>query len=354
MKFSDITTTAAVLVTPKKPLEIINNIKVPLPLTGQVLIKIHYAGLCHSQLMEINGKRGEDKFLPHMLGHEGVGEVIQIGDGVTKVKPGDQVVLGWIKGDGLDGGGCQYETQDGTIINAGAIAAFTQYAIVSENRVVLKPESTPEQLSVLYGCAVPTGLGMALNNIDKSEGKTIAFLGLGGIGISSLLSVKLHQFDKVIAIDVNPDKLTLAKSLGATHTINPKESDISEEVKLLTDGLGVDYCFESAGRVATIEQAFEIVRRGGGKCIFASHPPFGEKIQIDPFELICGKSIEGTWGGSVQPDQDIKKFGGYYQEGLLPLEKLVSKTYKLDAINEAVDDLKNQRVVRALVECVVD
>ena len=132
----------------------------------------------------------------------------------------------------------------------------------------------------------------------------------------------------------------MAKQLGATDAINASLVDPVAEVLKLTHGMGVDYSFESAGRVKTIEQAFSMVRKNGGKCIFASHPAVGHKISLDPFDLICGKKIEGTWGGDSIPDQDINKFDDYYQKKMLPLEKLISKKYDLQNINHAIDDLK--------------
>ncbi|MDP1574212.1 MAG: zinc-binding dehydrogenase [Coxiellaceae bacterium] len=345
------TMTAAVLTEHGKPLSLFDNILIPKPNKGQVLVKMTFAGLCHSQLMEIDGKRGEDKYLPHLLGHEGVGTVVEIGEGVTKVKPSDEVILGWIKGKGLEGGGSQYKTTDGLMINSGSVTTFSEYSLVSENRLTLKPENTPSELAVLYGCAVPTGLGMVLNAVPENFTGNVGFVGLGGIGLSALLSAKLRTFNKVIAIDVNPEKLALAKELGATDVINPLETNTHETIKALTNNMGLDYCFESAGSVKTIELAFELTRRSGGQCIFASHPPASEKIALDPFELICGKHISGTWGGQSIPDNDIKKFDDYYKKGLLPLDKLISKQYALENINEAIIDLKNKKIVRALIQC---
>ncbi|MDX2346807.1 MAG: zinc-binding dehydrogenase [Legionella sp.] len=345
------TFSAAVLMKTSEPLQIINNICMPTPKKGQVLVKIRYAGLCHSQLMEIKGARGEDKYLPHMLGHEGVGQVVAIGEGVSKVNLEDTVVLSWIKGEGIDAGGAQYQTTDGLIINSGAITAFSEYALVSENRLLLKPAGTPDKLSVLYGCALPTGFGMVVNNLPEQATGHIGFLGLGGIGISALLAAKLYDFSQVIVIDVNPDKLALAKTLGATHAINARDPDFIEQIYQLTDGVGLDYCFESAGKAETIEKAYALTRRQGGLCIFASHPPHGDKIQLDPFDLICGKNIRGTWGGETQPERDIKQFSGLYDKGQLPLDALISQSYRLDEINEAVNDLTQQNIVRALIDC---
>lgn len=343
---------AAVLIKQNEPLAILNNVLVPKPKKGQALVKIAFAGLCHSQLMEIDGKRGEDKHLPHLLGHEGVGEIIEIGEGVTKVTPGDEVVLGWIKGEGLEGGASQYQTADGLIINSGSVTTFSEYAIVSENRLTKKPKNTPIKLAVLYGCAIPTGLGMVLNSVPEHFVGSVGFIGLGGIGLSALLSAKLRRFKKVIAIDVNSEKLKLAMDLGATHVINPMEDNVQTAIKKITNNLGLDYCFESAGSVKTIELAFELIKSNGGNCIFASHPPAHEKITLDPYALICGKHIHGTWGGDSIPDNDITQFDEYYQHGLLPLNKLISKQYSLENINDAIADLKNKKTARALISCI--
>ena len=342
---------AAVLQQTAKPLVLMNDITFPTLSKGQVLVKIRYAGLCHSQLMEIQGLRGEDKYLPHMLGHEGVGIVVAIGEGVSKVKPNDEVVISWIKGDGIDAGGTQYKTTQGLTINAGATTAFSEYAVISENRLVLKPKNTPEQIAVLYGCAVPTGFGMVINNIPSDAKGCIAFVGLGGIGMSALLAARFFDFEKVIAIDINEDKLLLAKQSGATHLINAQREDPVKAVNQWTNNRGVDYCFESAGSVKTIEQAYALIRKQGGQCIFASHPPATEKIMIDPFDLICGKNIKGTWGGEVKPDHDVRRFDAWYTQGRLPLEQLISKEYHLNDINEAVEDLHQRRIIRALINC---
>ena len=151
---------AAVLKNINIPLEV-SNLEIPPLVTGQILVKIAYSGVCRSQLMEVRGGRGEDPWLPHLLGHEGSGIVISVGDGVTKVKPGDEVVLGWVKGEGLDAPGAQYKLGD-QIINSGRVTTFCNYSVVSESRVVKKPEGLPFDEAVLFGCALPTEAGMAL------------------------------------------------------------------------------------------------------------------------------------------------------------------------------------------------
>lgn len=342
---------AAVLSRLNEPLDVIAGIRFNAPRRGQVLVKLAYSGVCHSQLMESRGRRGVDPYLPHLLGHEGTGKVMEVGEGVTKVKPGDKVVLGWIKGSGLDGGGARYECDNlPHVINAGGVTTFNEYALASENRLVPLPAGVPMDLAVLFGCAVPTGAGIITNDLRPAPGSTMAVFGLGGIGLSALMATMLFSCAKVIAVDVAEDKLELARSFGATHTIDASRSNVIEEIRALTNNAGVDFAVEASGQARVIEQAFESVRRAGGTCVFASHPEHGERISIDPYELICGKQLRGSWGGSSNPDRDIPVFAALYREGRFPLEKLIGKRYPLSAINQALEDLESRRVARPLIE----
>jgi S-(hydroxymethyl)glutathione dehydrogenase/alcohol dehydrogenase len=342
---------AAVLTRLDEPLEIVSGIECPPPGRGQVLVKLAYSGVCHSQLMEARGRRGADPYLPHLLGHEGTGKVVAVGEGVGKVEAGDLVVLGWIKGRGLDGGGVRYRCAClGQDVNAGGVTTFNEYALVSENRIVPLPAGMPLDVGVLLGCAVPTGAGIVTNDLRPASGSSIALFGMGGIGMSALMATMLFECAQVVAIDVSPEKLALARSFGATHTIDASKVNPVEEVRSLTKGLGVDYAVEASGRARVIEQAFESVRRGGGVCVFASHPEHGTRISIDPYELICGKQIRGSWGGASDPDRDLPVFAQLYREGRLPLEKLITKRYRLLDINEALGDLEQERVGRPLIE----
>jgi S-(hydroxymethyl)glutathione dehydrogenase/alcohol dehydrogenase len=164
------------------------------------------------------------------------------------------------------------------------------------------------------------------------------------------MATMLFECSKVIAVDLTAEKLELARSFGATHTLNAAKANVVAEIHALTFGVGVDYAVEASGQSSVIEQAFESVRRGGGLCVFASHPENGNRISIDPYELICGKQIRGSWGGSSSPDRDIPMFAKLYCDGKLPLDKLITKRYPLDAINDALDDLEHHRVGRPLIE----
>ena len=171
-----------------------------------MLVKVEYSGVCHSQLHEIRGRRGPDRFLPHTLGHEGSGIVIQIGPGVNKVQPGDHVVLSWIKGTGADVPSSSYDSAEGTI-NSGAISTFMEHAVVSENRLTVISKSMPLREAALLGCAIPTGAGTVLNTAQLRAGQSIAIFGLGGIGLSAVLGARMANADPIIGIDVLDHKL---------------------------------------------------------------------------------------------------------------------------------------------------
>lgn len=340
-------TSAAVLVEVAKPLQLIDSIIIPPVSFGQVLVKIAYSGFCHSQLMEAAGKRGHDKYLPHLLGHEATGIVIDVGEGVTKVKPGDRVVLGWIKGIGHDVKGAIYDSPIGKI-NSGPVTTFNEYSVVSENRCYLLPNNLSMQEGVLLGCALPTGMGIVKNQICPNENTSIGILGLGGIGMSALMAAVTLPHREIIAIDTNPEKLATAEKLGASSCLNPKFDDLSERIREITDGRMLDFLVEAAGTIKTIELGFSLINLNSGHCIFASHPSSGDKLQIDPFELICGKKITGSWGGDSKPE-DICCFVSE-KKAHFDLAPFMKSQYKLDDINQAMSDLENQKILRAILE----
>lgn len=315
---------------------------------GQVLVRVLYSGVCRSQLMEVRGGRGEDTWLPHLLGHEGTGIVLATGPGVSKVVPGDQVVLGWIEGDGLGASGLQFESGSGQV-NAGSVTTFCTHSVVAENRIVVLPEGVPLDAAVLFGCALVTGAGMVLNQVRPAPGSCLVVFGLGGVGLSALMAARVCNLERIIAVDVSEDKLATAIQFGADHVVNPNKEDPVRAVQELTDGRGADYCLEAAGRTDTIEQAFDMVRQRGGRCVFASHPQSGRKIQLDPHDLISGKKIEGSWGGASKPDRDIPRLAQLYSQGQLPLEALIGKRYRLEQVNDALEDLEKPEVFRPLL-----
>jgi S-(hydroxymethyl)glutathione dehydrogenase/alcohol dehydrogenase len=341
-------TEAAVLVELNQPLR---HARVELPelRPGQVLVEVAYSGVCHSQLHEIRGRRGPDRYLPHTLGHEGSGVVRAVGAGVEKVQPGDRVVLTWIRGQGADVASSGY--QEGPAkINSGPLSTFMRHTVTCENRVVRLPPEMPLREAALLGCALPTGAGIVINMTAAGAGESLAVFGAGGIGLSAVLAARMLGADPLIAVDVVEGKLAEALRLGATHAINARERDPLPAIRELTQGRGVDYAVEAAGRRETMEAAFRSVRDQGGLCILAGNLPHGEQIAIDPFDLIRGKRIAGAWGGATRPDEDVPRYVRWFLEGRLPMNELISREYRLEEINAALDDLEQGRVVRALVD----
>ncbi len=315
-------------------------------------MRILYSGICRSQLNEMKGLKGEDKYLPHALGHEAGGIVEEIGSGVTHVKNGEHVVLSWIKGLGMDVPSTKYLKGDETI-NAGAITTFGEYQVVSENRVTPIAEKMPLDKATLLGCALPTGGGIVLNQIKPTPGSSIAVIGAGGLGLSAILLADLMNCTPIIAVDINNEKLKLAQRLGATETVNSSKIDFAWAILDITHGKGVDYVVETAGLVETIEKSLECVKWdiwNGGLVVNAGNPPHGEKISIDPF-VLKGKRIAGSWGGLTKPERDIPLYVDLYLAGKLKLDELITNRFRFDEINRAFELMGNGELVgKAILE----
>lgn len=337
-------TTAAVLEKINAPL-VFQELDISPLKPGQVLVEVHYSGICHTQLNEIKGLKGEDKFLPHTLGHEGSGIVLEIGPQVTKVKPGDSVIMTWLKGKGLDVPSTQYQGKNG-IVNSGAISTFLSHAVIAENRLV-PFKDFPMDLAALLGCAVPTGMGMVFNELKPEAKASIAIWGAGGIGSCAIMAAAAMHCDPIIAIDIHDSKLEMAKQFGATHTIDGREDPIAQILEI-TKGKGTDYGIEAAGTIKTMESGYAAIRKNGGKFLIAGNPPQGQKISIDPFDLICGKKISGSWGGASELSRDMSHYISLYKSDKLPIHKLVTHTLRfLDieiALKESISN-KNSRVL---------
>lgn len=338
---------AAILKKNNKPLELIKftppNLK-----KGQLLVKIYYSAICRSQLMEIEGLRGVDKYLPHMLGHEGSGVVVEVGKDVTKFNKGDEVVLSWIKSTGLETGGGTLDA-DGMKINYGPISTFSNYSIISENRLIKKPEGFSFKLATLFGCALPTGSGIVKNEIKMKNNSSVAIIGLGGIGMAALLMCIALNKKNIVAIDNSEERLSQAKKFGIAITLNANDINLQDKIQKIFP-CGIDFCIEAAGFVKSIELGFSFLNKKTGSLVFASHPKEGDFIKINPHELISGKKIKGSWGGSVKPDKDIPEFGKIFSPYKDKLNQLISKVYSLNEINIALDDMRNKRVLRPLIK----
>jgi S-(hydroxymethyl)glutathione dehydrogenase / alcohol dehydrogenase len=339
-------TEAAILVELAKPLEVVE-LEMPAIKPGQVLVEIAFSGVCGSQVNEAMGLKGEDKWLPHCLGHEATGTVLETSGGVTKVKAGDRVVLSWIKGSGIEAGGAVY-TWGGRKVNAGAVTTFQRHALVSENRLSLLPASLSLETAVLLGCAAPTGMGAVMNVLGARAGDSVAIFGTGGVGLNACMAAAFAGAVPVIGIDISPARRELAKRYGCTHVIDPAAGDVLAQVRAIVPG-GVDFAVEATGIPQVMTQALEVTRQQGGRAVVIGNAKAGAMLDLSPGIFNQGKSLLGTWGGDSVPDRDYPRFAKLLATNRFPLSDLLSRPYRLDQANEALADLMAGKVGRPLI-----
>jgi alcohol dehydrogenase len=324
-----------------------------------VLVRIRAAGLCHSDLSTINGDRPRE--MPMVLGHEAAGEVLTCGAGVTAFKPGDHVILVFVPSCGacpmcsegrpalcepgaaangagtLLSGATRLTLKGQRVLHHVGVSAFAEHAVVSQKSLVKIDKSLPFAEAALFGCAVITGAGAVINTAKVPPGTTAAVVGLGGVGLMSLLAAKMSGCRQVIAIDRLDDKLK--------HASDP---DAVEQVKALTSG-GVDFAFEMASSVKALELAYKITRRGG-TTVTGSLPHPSHRFELPATQLVAEeRTIKGSYVGSCVPSRDIPRFIALYQQGLLPVDRLMSERITLDDINIGFDRLADGVSVRQII-----
>lgn len=331
----------ALVLKSKNKIDLEKNIKLPKLLDNKILVKIFYSGLCRSQIMEIEQKRGNDQYLPHLLGHEATGKVIDIGKKVKTLKVGDYIVLSWINSKGLASGGIKYSHKN-NFINAGPVTTFSNYSIVSENKCTKIPRNFPKDTGVVFGCAALTGMGMVINEVNLKKSDDVLLIGFGGIGFFAYAAILSKKVNNLYILENNKEKKKILNKLKFNHIV-------SEYNFLKKNNKKFDYCFDATGSVKAIELGFDLLKNEG-KLIFASHPPKNQKISLDPFELIKGKKIIGSWGGKSDPNRDILKFYKILKK-LNFMRYLKTKTYKLQEIRKAIADLKKGKVLRPIIKC---
>lgn len=335
---------AAVLADTEKIL--VCGVEMPRLDESQVAVEMLYSGVCGSQLMEFLGHRGEDRYLPHLFGHEGVGVVRDVGRGVSKVEPGQRVALTWIKGQGLDCPPITLQSEIG-LINAGQVSTLTEIAVVAESRVFAIEDDVSDRLAVLLGCALPTGVGMVLNSFDVRVHHRVGVFGLGGVGSSALLALQALGVRCLVVTDTNQNKREWASGIDVAKVIDPGDGPISDQLEQA--GIPeLDLVFDCSGSVKSIESGFESLSCHGS-LVFASHPPTGQKISLDPHQLISGKSIKGSWGGDLVPETHshliLETLGSLDQRA----DSLLSKSYGLNEVEVALNDLRRGEVLRPLI-----
>ncbi len=330
---------AAVLVESGKPLEIVE-LKLPEQLeAGQVLVKVHYSGICGSQINEIAAKKGEDKYLPHLLGHEGVGVVLETGPGVTQVKKNDRVVMHWrVNEKGMQSQPPKY-WWDKKQVNAGWVTTFNEKAIVSENRLTVIDDDIDARLAPLFGCAITTGLGVVNNDAEIKLGQSVIVFGLGGIGLNIVQGADLVSAHPIIGVDLVAEKISLAKKFGLTHGILASSATLRQDLSQIVGVNGADVVIDTTGNCRVIEMAYELTQPKG-KTILVGVPKENELISIYSLPLHFNKILKGSHGGQSVPDRDIPRYMKLWRAGKLKLGGLVSHEYPLIKINEAIDAIK--------------
>ena len=339
---------AAILVEQNTPL-VVADVILPERLSfGQVLVKVHYSGICGAQINEIEGAKGPDKFLPHLLGHEGSGIVMEIGAGVKTVKKGDHVVMHWRPSDRLQSETPSY-SWNGQRVNAGWVTTFNEYAVVSENRLTTIPENFDMKLAPLFGCAVTTAMGVINNDAQLKIGQSVVIFGLGGVGVNIVQAADMVSAHPIVGVDLFESKLEMARRFGATHGFNSnKTPDLGAEIRNIVGQNGADVVVDTTGNSRVIELAYELTHPDG-KTVLVGVPRKGDNISIYSLPLHFRKVLTGSHGGNAEPHVDIPRYVRLHHAGKLKLDGLITHEFRLDQINEAIEMLKNGRVGRCVI-----
>lgn len=348
--------TAAIVEEFNKPL-VVEQLEIPALKCGQVLVQVYCSGVCGAQLGHIAGVKVKKEFLPFLLGHEGGGEVIDVGSSVRHVKTGDRVVLHWRSGVGIESEFPKYTRQDGSTVGAGLVTTFNDYAVVSENRITRIPKDIPYEIAALMGCCVTTGLGLINNEAHLKIGESIAVFGCGGVGLSVIQGASMVSGNPIIAIDLSDDKLSLAKECGATHTINSRHIDVCSGIeKYIMDSPAiVDVCVDTTGNTECIEMAYNMTRAGGRTIMVGQPKPGQDFVFRNPVQHFNGKMLMDSEGGQTDPSTDINRYLGLYRQGKFDPEKLISLNidkffFGLNEINRVLDMLRSGSILgRAII-----
>lgn len=339
---------AAILVEQCSPL-VVAELAVPESLSfGQVLVKVHYSGICGAQLNEIDGAKGQDKFLPHLLGHEGSGVVLDVGPGVTTVNINDHVVMHWRQSDGLQ---CQTPTYGwgDRQVNAGWVTTFNDYAVVSENRVTAIPEDFDMRLAPLFGCSVTTAMGVINNDAHLRIGQSMIVFGVGGVGLNIVQGADMVSANPIVAIDLKDEKLDMAKLFGATHCMNStKVQSVDDEIRKIVGQAGADVVVDTTGIARVIEQAYDLTHPDG-RTILVGVPHKGDNINIYSLPLHFKKILTGSHGGSAEPHLEIPRYIRLYRSGKMKLDGLITHEFSLDQINEAIELVRISKAGRVII-----
>jgi len=363
---------AAVAWGPGEPLKM-EEVDVELPKKGEVLVRIVASGVCHTDAFTLSGEDPEGVF-PSILGHEGGGIVEMVGEGVTSVEVGDHVIplytaecgeckfctsgktnlcqaVRETQGKGLMPDGTSRFSKDGEpIYHYMGCSTFSEYTVLPEISLAKVNKSAPLEEVCLLGCGVTTGMGAVLNTAKVQPGDSVAIFGLGGIGLSAIIGARMAGAGRIIGIDINDSKFELAKQLGATDVVNPKEFDkpIQEVIVEMTDG-GVDFSFECIGNVDVMRSALECCHKGWGESVIIGVAGAGQEISTRPFQLVTGRVWRGTAFGGVKGRSQLPGIVEQYLNGDFGLQEFITHTMGLSDINSAFDLMHSGESIRSVV-----
>lgn len=365
-------TRAAVALAAGKPLEIIE-LDLAGPKQGEVLVRMVATGVCHTDAYTLSGDDPEGIF-PSVLGHEGGGIVEEVGPGVTSLKPGDHVIplytaecrqckfclsgktnlcqaVRATQGQGLMPDGTSRFSMNGeTVFHYMGTSTFSEYTVVPEISLAKIAKEAPLDKVCLLGCGITTGIGAVLNTAKVEAGSTVAIFGMGGIGLSVIQGAVMAKASRIIVVDINEDKFEMAKMLGATDFVNPKNYDqpIQDVIVELTDG-GVDYSFECIGNVDVMRSALECCHKGWGESVIIGVAGSGQEIATRPFQLVTGRVWRGTAFGGVKGRTELPGYVDRYMNGEIKIDPMVTHTMGLEDINKAFDLMHAGESIRSVV-----
>lgn len=363
---------AAVAFAANQPLQIVE-VDVEPPKAAEVLVRIVASGVCHTDAYTLSGDDPEGVF-PAILGHEGAGIVEAVGPGVTSVSPGDHVIplytaecrrckfcmsgktnlcqaVRSTQGKGLmPDGTTRFSFEGKPIFHYMGTSTFSEYTVVPEISLAKIAPEAPLEKVCLLGCGVTTGIGAVLNTAKVQPGSTVAIFGLGGIGLAAIIGATMAKAGRIIAIDINPDKFEIARQLGATDFVNPKDHDrpIQEVIVDLTDG-GVDYSFECVGNVGLMRAALECCHKGWGESTIIGVAGAGQEISTRPFQLVTGRVWRGSAFGGVRGRTELPEYVAKAQRGEIPLDIFITHTMPLERINDAFDLMHEGKSIRSVI-----
>jgi S-(hydroxymethyl)glutathione dehydrogenase/alcohol dehydrogenase len=338
-------TAAAILVEQRKPL-LIDEVELPVLGYGQVLVEVKASRICGSQLGEIEGVKGPDKYLPHLLGHEGGGIVVETGPEVSHVKPGDRVVLHWRPGAGIQAAPSKYRLGSRSV-NAGNITTFQSLTVVSENRVTRVPADTNFEVAALLADTLTTGFGAVTRDAQVTIGEAVVVIGVGGIGLGTILGAHLAGAYPVIAVDIHDHKLAKAREFGATHTINSRQENLVEAIHAILSG-PADAVFDVTGNASVIEQAWKVTGPKG-RLILVGVMRHDQQLSLNTLPLHYGKVLKGTEGGSSQPHHDIPRYLRMIAAGRFDPRGMISHRCKLTEVNEAIATMRAGESIHTMI-----